>query len=64
MSDVLVQIDVVLCEDGRSILAYGYTADDVCYLQTFPPLPIEIDEKDFLPDEWAEAARYGRWRPL
>ncbi|TGQ35335.1 hypothetical protein [Mesorhizobium sp. M4B.F.Ca.ET.214.01.1.1] len=64
MSDVLVQIDAQLCEDRRTVWLYGYTADDACYLQAFPPLPIEIDEENFLRDEWEDAARHGRWRPF
>ncbi|RVD72932.1 MAG: hypothetical protein E5V62_02980 [Mesorhizobium sp.] len=55
------QVDVVLCEDNRTIALCGYV-DDVMWMQSFDPLPMPIDEDNLNHDEWRTAARPDAWR--
>lgn len=56
------QIDVVLAEDQKTVLFYGYEADETMWMQSFDPLPMPIDEDNLNHDEWRAAARPDGWR--
>ena len=60
----LEQIDIVLAEDGRTVMAYGYETDDTLWLQSFGPLPMPIDEEKLDRQQWRAAARPDAWRLL
>lgn len=55
------QVDVVLAEDQKTVLLYGYEADETMWLQSFA-LPMSIDENNLNEKEWRAAARPDGWR--
>jgi hypothetical protein len=58
----LEQIDVVLCEDSRTVWLMGYDRDDNCFMQTAGTLPVPIDEENLDHQQWRAAARPDQWR--
>jgi hypothetical protein len=60
MTVTIAEVDAELCEDGRTILLYGYAPDETLYLATIP-LPFHVDPEGFMPDEWADV-RNVVWR--
>ncbi|MER8644679.1 hypothetical protein [Mesorhizobium sp. M1252] len=60
----LEQIDVVLCEDRRTIWLMGYDRDDNCFMQSFDALPMPIDEENLDHQQWRAAARADAWRAI
>jgi hypothetical protein len=61
--DTITQIDVILAEDGQTVLLNGWTPDDKLYIQSFA-LPARITEEafDLTRDEWRNAYRPNEWR--
>lgn len=58
------EIDVLLCEPNNThIWIYGRTAEDIVCIQTFPPMPIAIEEQNLLREEWRALAisRPDKW---
>jgi len=50
--DDVEQVDAVLCEDGRSVVFYAWTADpDACFVWSVS-LPMPTTEEAFLATEW------------
>ncbi|ANN59649.1 hypothetical protein A9174_24980 [Mesorhizobium loti NZP2037] len=58
------QIDVTLCEDMRTVMLHAYDRHDKCWIQSFDPLPMPIEEKNLIEQEWRAAAQLDAWRPL
>ncbi|MGQ7793751.1 hypothetical protein ACUN0C_15195 [Faunimonas sp. B44] len=57
----IVQVDAVLCEDGRCVMLMGHVdGEDAAFVATFP-LPVPITEDEFLHAEWA-ALQNVPWR--
>lgn len=60
----IIDLEAILCEDDRTILLVGYTADpDRDQVQSIE-LPIAIERRHFLAEEWHQAVRPGDWRLL
>ncbi|MBZ9760321.1 hypothetical protein LB553_05455 [Mesorhizobium sp. CA8] len=60
---MLEQIDVVLAENGRTIVLYGYGKDDALWMQSFD-LPDPIKEENLDHQQWRAAARPEAWRAI
>ncbi|TGS15903.1 hypothetical protein EN852_009730 [Mesorhizobium sp. M2E.F.Ca.ET.209.01.1.1] len=58
------QVDVCLAEDQRTVVLYAYDCHDNCFMQSFDPLPMPIEEDSLVHQEWRLAARPRAWRPL
>ena len=61
---MITQIDPVLCEDGSTVMFYGYEGgrEDVVNIGCMS-LPQPIDAADFQPEDWCNvvALRWTRW---
>ncbi|TPK71589.1 hypothetical protein FJ527_26470 [Mesorhizobium sp. B2-4-18] len=60
----LEQVDVVLCEDSRTVLLMGYDRDDNLFMQSAGVLPEPIDEDSLDQQQWRDAALADRWRAI
>ncbi|MEO3385114.1 hypothetical protein [Mesorhizobium sp. CAU 1741] len=61
MPDLIDQVDVELCEDGRTVLFIGHTQhDDETFIASVT-LPVPIHPDQFLAADWREV-RNLHWR--
>ncbi|WP_095087804.1 hypothetical protein [Mesorhizobium sophorae] len=60
----LEQVDVVLCEDGCTVMLMGYDRHGGCFMQTAGVLPDPTDEDNLDRQQLRDAARADAWRAI
>lgn len=61
MHEKIEQVDATLCEDGKTVMLMGHTADERVTFTASIDLPLPISAGAFLPREWVGLAASVDW---